>query len=211
MEEEIAVPEFTKHEPGTFSWVDLSTSDLDAAIALYTDIFGWEVDKQDIPGGVYAIFRVNGKDVAAASPQRPDEQGVPPHWNVYITVDDAEQTAKQAEALGGTIVAPAFDVMEFGRMAVIADPTGAVFSVTLSIATALSLSVVFKSRRSKVGAMTLNAVVNVSVNRDHSTPLLLAPIEPLRLNTPVASRSKSEMESPNTPPGISSSPTLFPR
>jgi predicted enzyme related to lactoylglutathione lyase len=124
------VAEFTKHEPGTFSWTDLSTSDLDAAISLYTDLFGWEVTKEDLPdGSVYALFRLNGKDVAAASPLREDQKGIPPHWNVYVTVDDAEQTAKRAEAAGGSIVAPAFDVMEYGRMAVIADPTGAIFCV----------------------------------------------------------------------------------
>jgi uncharacterized protein len=128
--EEAAVTEYTKHDEGTFSWADLSTSDLDAAIALYTDLFGWQVTKEDIPGGgIYAMFRVNGKDVAAASAQREEERGMPPHWNVYVTVADAEQTAKQAESLGGTIVAPAFDVMEYGRMAVIADPTGAMFCV----------------------------------------------------------------------------------
>jgi predicted enzyme related to lactoylglutathione lyase len=120
--------EYTKHEVGTFSWADLSTTDLDAAIAVYTDLFGWEVTKEDIPGGgVYAMFRLNGKDVAAASGQREEEKGMPPHWNVYVTVEDAEQTAKEAESLGGTILAPAFDVMEYGRMSVIADPTGAVF------------------------------------------------------------------------------------
>lgn len=113
--------EFTKHDPGTFSWADLSTSDLDAAIALYTDLFGWDVAKEDMPdGSVYAMFRLNGKDVAAASRLR--EEDVPPHWNVYVTVDDAEQTAKHAEAAGGSIVAPVFDVMEYGRMTVIADP-----------------------------------------------------------------------------------------
>jgi uncharacterized protein len=128
--EEVAVTEFTKHEPGTFSWTDLSTSDLDAAISLYTDLFGWDVTKENIPGGgIYAMFRVNGKDVAAASAMREEEKGVPPHWNVYVTVADAGQTAKEAEAAGGSIVAPAFDVMELGRMAVIADPTGAIFSV----------------------------------------------------------------------------------
>jgi uncharacterized protein len=122
--------EFTKHEPGTFSWTDLSTSDLDSAIGLYTDLFGWKVEKEDLPdGSVYAMFRLNGKDVAAASTLREDQKGVPPHWNVYVTVENAEQTAKQAEAAGGSIVAPAFDVMEFGRMAVIADPTGAMFCV----------------------------------------------------------------------------------
>jgi uncharacterized protein len=122
--------EFTKHEEGTFSWADLSTSDLDAAINLYTDLFGWEVTKEDVPsGGVYAMFRMNGKDAAAASTQREEEKGMPPHWNVYVTVADAEQAAKQAESLGGTILAPAFDVEDYGRMAVIADPTGAVFNV----------------------------------------------------------------------------------
>ena len=122
--------EFKEHEPGTFSWTDLSTSDLDEAVGLYTDLFGWEVEKEVLPdGSVYAMFRLNGKDVAAASTIREDQQGVPPHWNVYVTVNDAEQSAKQAEAAGGSIVAPAFDVMEYGRMAVIADPTGAMFCV----------------------------------------------------------------------------------
>jgi predicted enzyme related to lactoylglutathione lyase len=124
------VAEFTKHEAGTFSWADLSTTDLDAAVNLYKDLFGWQAEVEDVPGGgVYAMFRKNGKDVAAAAPQRDEEKGMPPHWNVYVTVDDAEQSAKQAESLGGTILAPAFDVEDYGRMAVIADPTGAVFCV----------------------------------------------------------------------------------
>jgi predicted enzyme related to lactoylglutathione lyase len=130
--EVVSVPEFTKHEPGTFSWTELSTSDFDAGVALYADLFGWEVNKEDLPdGGVYATFKMNGKDVAGGSPQREEEAqaGIPPHWNVYMTVENAEQTAKQAEAAGGSIVAPAFDVMELGRMAVIADPTGATFCV----------------------------------------------------------------------------------
>jgi uncharacterized protein len=122
------MPQFTSHEPGTFSWTDLSTSDIDAAVALYTDLFGWDAEREDLPdGGVYVMFRSNGKDVAAAGPLM--GEGVPPHWNLYVTVEDAEQTAKEAESLGGTIMAPAFDVMEYGRMAVIADPTGAAFSV----------------------------------------------------------------------------------
>jgi predicted enzyme related to lactoylglutathione lyase len=125
------MPEFSKHEPGTHSWADLSTSDLEAALDLYPDLFGWEVEKQDIPGGVYAMFRLNGKDVAAASTLQEEQkqQGIPPHWNIYITVEDAEQSAKKAEAAGGTIVVPSFDVMGLGNMAVIADPTGAIFNV----------------------------------------------------------------------------------
>jgi uncharacterized protein len=124
------VAEYTKHEPGTFSWADLSTSDLDAAVGLYTDLFGWEADKQDLPGGgVYVTFGIRGKDVAAAASQREEERGIPPHWNVYVTVEDADGAAKQAEEAGGSIMAPPFDVLDAGRMAVIADPTGAIFSV----------------------------------------------------------------------------------
>jgi predicted enzyme related to lactoylglutathione lyase len=122
------MPEYTRHEPGAFSWADLSTNDVDAAVSLYGELFGWEIEKQDLPdGGVYAMARIGGKDVAAISPLQ-DEQakmGIPPHWNVYIAVDDAEIAAKEAERLGGTIVAPAFDVLESGRMAVVTDPTGA--------------------------------------------------------------------------------------
>ena len=48
-----------------------------------------------------------------------------PHWNCYVTVASADETAKTAGDNGGTVMAEPFDVMEVGRMAVIADPTGA--------------------------------------------------------------------------------------
>ena len=129
------MPEFTKHAPGTFSWAELSTTDIDAAVKLYPDLFGWEVQEQPLPaeagGGSYYLFAKNGKPVAGGSTQMQQEKdmGVPPHWNMYVAVEDAEQTAKKAESLGGTILAPAFDVMDLGRMAVFSDPTGAVLSV----------------------------------------------------------------------------------
>ncbi|HJX83427.1 MAG TPA: VOC family protein, partial [Candidatus Angelobacter sp.] len=56
-------------------------------------------------------------------------KGVPPHWNLYITVDNADQAAAKAAELGGKILQPAFDVMDAGRMAVVQDPTGATFMV----------------------------------------------------------------------------------
>ena len=126
------MPEFQKHEPGTFCWAELSTTDIDAAVKLYPDLFGWEVQEQPLPdNGVYYLFAKDGKPVAGGSTQMPQEKemGVPPHWNMYVAVEDAEQTAKKAESLGGTILAPAFDVMELGRMAVFSDPAGAVLSV----------------------------------------------------------------------------------
>jgi predicted enzyme related to lactoylglutathione lyase len=56
-------------------------------------------------------------------------QGIPPHWMLYISVDNADQSAAKAAQAGGTVLAPAFDVMDFGRMAIIQDPTGVIFSL----------------------------------------------------------------------------------
>ena len=76
-------------------------------------------------------MKLNGRDVAAAYTMRPEQksQGVPPNWLVYIAVDDADAMAAKAASLGATVLMPAFDVMEHGRMAVIQDPQGAVFAI----------------------------------------------------------------------------------
>jgi uncharacterized protein len=121
--------ERTAYAPGTFSWVDLSTSDPDAAKAFYEALFGWTHEDLPTGNGTYTMFRLNGKDVAAVSQQQPDEaaQGIPPHWNNYITVEDVDASAGKVSALGGTVLLEPFEVLDAGRMAVVADPTGAVF------------------------------------------------------------------------------------
>jgi uncharacterized protein len=116
------------YDPGIFSWTDLSTTDVDAAKALYADLFGWDYDDQPIPGGgTYSMARVDGLAVAGLSAVQ--AEGQPPAWTAYVTVEDVDATASKAAELGGTLLAEPFDVMDAGRMAVIADPTGAVFSV----------------------------------------------------------------------------------
>jgi predicted enzyme related to lactoylglutathione lyase len=121
--------ERSSYKPGTFSWVDLSTSDPEGAKTFYEALFGWT--HEDIPtgNGAYTMFRLNGKDVAAVSQQQPQEsgQGIPPHWNNYVTVEDVDASAAKASELGATVLIEPFDVLEAGRMAVVADPTGAVF------------------------------------------------------------------------------------
>jgi uncharacterized protein len=119
-----------KHAPGAFCYVELSTLDQNAAKSFYTSLLGWSVTEFPLgPGEMYTIFRIDGADAAAAYTMRPEEksQGVPPHWNLYIATASADDTAKQAAALGGKVLAPPFDVMEHGRMAVFQDPTGAAF------------------------------------------------------------------------------------
>jgi predicted enzyme related to lactoylglutathione lyase len=122
--------ERTKYEPGTFCWVDLSTPDQQGAKAFYGALFGWEAEDLPVGEGVsYSMQRVDGKDVAAISPQQEQqrEAGVPPLWNSYVSVESADASAERAKELGATVHAPPFDVMEAGRMAVIQDPQGAFF------------------------------------------------------------------------------------
>ena len=120
--------ERTEYRPGTFSWVDLATPDPDGAKRFYGELLGWAAEDMPTDGpGPYTMCRLDGADVAAMMRQADQEreQGIPPHWNSYVTVADLEDAARRAGELGGTVVAEPFDVMDVGRMAVIQDPTGA--------------------------------------------------------------------------------------
>jgi uncharacterized protein len=122
----------TQYTPGTFCWTDLTTTDQDAAKAFYGELFGWELTDIPVGDGVhYTMAAIDGRQVGAISPQ-PEQQrdaGVPPAWNSYISVKSADETLARAEELGATVHAPAFDVMDAGRMGVVQDPQGAYFLV----------------------------------------------------------------------------------
>lgn len=123
--------EVTSHAPGAFCWIELATTDQNAAKEFYGRLFGWGFRDQDMgPGGVYTTFTLKGKAVGAAYTLDPKTHaGVPPHWMVYVATSDADATARRAVELGGKLTAPAFDVMDYGRMAVLTDPTGGMISV----------------------------------------------------------------------------------
>ena len=98
--------ERTEYAPGIFSWTDLSTTDPEAAKRFYAALFGWQAEDLPVPGGgVYSMQQLEGKNVAAIAPQPPQqrEAGVPPAWQSYITVTSADDAARRAGALGGTV------------------------------------------------------------------------------------------------------------
>lgn len=119
-----------EHAPGSFCWIELMTTDGPGAKKFYGELFGWEAQDSPIgPDQVYTIFQLNGKAVAASYQKGEDMKQVPTNWASYIAVTSADETAAKAKSLGGTVVQGPFDAMEHGRMAVIADPTGAHFCI----------------------------------------------------------------------------------
>ena len=116
--------ERTSYTPGTFCWVDLVVEDQNAAKAFYSGLFGWDYDDDGTP---YSVAQLDGKAVAAIAPL-PDPS-MPPHWNCYVSVEDAEAAAGRAAELGATVVMPAGDAGDSGRLAVFQDPQGAILSV----------------------------------------------------------------------------------
>src|SRR5262245_37142792 len=117
----------TKHEPGSFCWPELATSDSAGAKAFYRGLFGW--DGNDSHAGLDMndmMLQKAGKSVGALYQMGPQMQGMPPHWNIYVAVASADAAAKKAKDLGGKILMEPFDVMDVGRMAVIQDKQGAI-------------------------------------------------------------------------------------
>jgi uncharacterized protein len=121
--------ERTSYEPGTPSWVDLGTPDIGAAVDFYGGLFGWDIPESENAEqtGGYRQAMKNGKPVAGIMPLM--QEGQPPAWSSYVTVQDADATVAKVKDAGGTVFAEPMDVMDFGRMAVFADPTGAVLGI----------------------------------------------------------------------------------
>jgi uncharacterized protein len=124
------MPERDGYIPGVPCWIDTTQPDPEAAARFYTGLFGWEFEDAMPPGsdGKYLIGRLRGGDVAAVS-SRPE--GAPPQavWNTYIWVESADESAAKVREAGGQVLTEPFDVMDAGRMAVLADPEGAAFCV----------------------------------------------------------------------------------
>lgn len=125
------MPTVISHKPGSFCWFELGTTDQEAAKKFYGSLFGWLADDIPMgPDGNYTMFKLDDRVVAAGyavgGQMAPD---VPPHWALYVAVQSADKAAAQIAAAGGKLLKPPFDVFDAGRMAVAADPTGAVFMV----------------------------------------------------------------------------------
>ena len=121
------MPEFTSYAPGTPSWVDLASPDLEKSRAFYGALFGWEANVGGPETGGYVMFTKGGKNVAGAAPIM--MEGQPPAWMTYVSVVDADATIDKVKKAGGTVFVEPMDVIDVGRMAVFADTTGAAIAL----------------------------------------------------------------------------------
>ncbi|MFH7596761.1 VOC family protein [Streptomyces racemochromogenes] len=113
--------------PGGLNWLDLATPDIDAAVAFYEGVFGWEFVTAGPEAGGYGFLWKDGRTVAAVGPLT--EEGARSAWTVYFRTVDADATAEAVERAGGTVRFPPADVFTAGRTARFADPSGAEFAV----------------------------------------------------------------------------------
>lgn len=113
---------------GTPSWVDLQVGDPQEARGFYAELFGWEVLDGSAEAGGHLMALLDGRPVAGIGPAMSADPA-PGVWTTYLAVDDADAVARRAAEAGGIVLAPPFDVMDVGRMAVVADNAGAVFGI----------------------------------------------------------------------------------
>lgn len=121
-----------RHEPwppGTPAWTDLTTPDRLVAHDFYRAVLGWSITDGPPEMGYYANAELHGEVVAGIGQEMPGQENEHPAWTTYLATADIDATAAAVAGAGGTVIVPPMAVMEFGSMAVFADPTGAIFGV----------------------------------------------------------------------------------
>lgn len=118
------------NEPGTLGWNELQCRDKDAALPFYESVFGYESEVMPGEFGEYTVLNIGGKVVGGLVQMNEMwPEGVPPHWQVYFVVDDADASAALAKDLGGIVDVEPFDAPGVGRMGMLSDSNGTHFSI----------------------------------------------------------------------------------
>jgi predicted enzyme related to lactoylglutathione lyase len=112
---------------GHFYWNELMTRDVEGAKSFYGTTVGWQFDGMPMEGSTYWVCKDGDQAVGGIMDMnRPDFEGIPPHWFAYLAVDDVDARVERAKAAGAELLRPMFDVPGVGRIAILKDPTGAV-------------------------------------------------------------------------------------
>ena len=112
---------------GAFHWNELLTGDVEKCKAFFAEVCGWTYDDVPMPNFTYTVAKSGDKMAGGimdkAKTGAPD---MPSHWAAYIHVDDVDAAVAKVAGAGGKVLQEPFDVEGVGRIAIIADPDGAV-------------------------------------------------------------------------------------
>lgn len=113
---------------GSFSWCELMTTDIVAAKAFYSRLFNWTLEDMQMEGMTYTVIKAGDREIGGMMATPSEDQGTPPAWGNYVTVDDVDEVARTATELGATLVVEPRDIPGIGRFCVVRDPQGAFIS-----------------------------------------------------------------------------------
>lgn len=111
------------------SWLDLTTTDVDAAQDFYRTLLGWVMTCTRTPAGDHHVGSVGDREVAGMMAESPQRSGTPPVWTLCFYVDDIAHTVARIVSAGGRVLEDPFEIFEGTRMRVVADPGGATFAL----------------------------------------------------------------------------------
>jgi predicted enzyme related to lactoylglutathione lyase len=114
---------------GAISWAELQTTDVEGAKKFYSELLGWTTEDFPSEEMHYTIVKAGGEGVGGIMAIPCEATGAPPHWGIYITIDDVDAATRKAHGLGATIMVPPMDIKDVGRFSLIRDPQGAMFSL----------------------------------------------------------------------------------
>jgi uncharacterized protein len=117
------MPIVDKHPHGNVTWIDLMSGDPEGSRTFYGSLFDWTFEVGGPETGHYAMCKLGGKNVAGIG-GKPPGAPIPTAWTPYLATDDLDKTLAAVAEAGGAVMMPAMDVMDQGRMAIIADSTG---------------------------------------------------------------------------------------
>ena len=112
---------------GTPNWVDLAADDVAVATRFYAGLFGWSCEHQGARD--YWVCKLDGEDVGGIGPKQPGTHHLPSRWTTYLATDHLERTLEAVTAEDGEELTEPRDIGEHGRLAIAADPNGAIFGL----------------------------------------------------------------------------------
>jgi predicted enzyme related to lactoylglutathione lyase len=115
---------------GTPCWVDLGVDDVARAMTFYRGLFGWDIQPGPPEAGGYAMCLLGGRAAAGIGPKMGQTDASSPNaWTTYLAADNLDDVAARVTTAGGQVTAGPMDVLDVGRMAIAADPAGAMFGI----------------------------------------------------------------------------------